>query len=507
MRFLSKFASFAIILSLCPHSLSAQTHAPTSILIRGGVVIDGTGAKRRQADVRVTGDTITAIGKLKPFANEKVFEAKGLALAPGFIDAHSHADGGLLTDPDAATQIRQGITTAIVGQDGGSHFPLKDWFAQLEATRVSLNIASFVGHGTIRGQATGGDYKRAVTPEETAKMTSLVEQEMQSGGLGLSTGLEYDPGFYSNTEELIACAKVAGKYGGIYISHVRDEGNDAIKSFKELIKIAEEGHLPAQISHIKLDTSPVWGKAGEVLKLIEETNKRGVDISADVYPYLYWQSTIIVLIPTRDWEDRAAWEKGVAEVGGADHIRLSTYTPDKEWQGKTIGEISKLIGKDPVTVIQEVVRKTHGNDAKGSESVVVTAMTDEDLSKFIASPRVMFCSDGGLKGTHPRGAGSFPRVLGEYARLKKVLSLESAIRKMTGLTAKRMGILDRGELKVGKKADIVLFDPNKVLDGATVQDPVAPPVGINTVFVNGVATFENGRITGAHPGAVLRHRQ
>ena len=477
----------------------------SAFLIRGGTVFDGKGGKRKQADIRVKGDTIVAIGSLKPLLGERVIDAKNLAIAPGFIDSHSHADEGLTADPDAETQIRQGVTTSIVGQDGGSHYPLKDWFAELESTHVALNIASFVGHGTIRQRVTGDDYKRKVTPEETEKMTSLMEREMESGGLGLSTGLEYDPGFYSTTEELIACAKVAGKHGGIYISHVRDEGNEAFKSFEELIRISEEAHLPAQISHIKLDTSPVWNRAGDVLKLIENANKRGDDISADVYPYLYWQSTIIVLIPTRDWDDRSAWEKGLAEVGGAGHVRLTTYSPDKAWQGKTIEEIAKLTGKDAVSVIQEVVRKTHGKDATGRESVVVSAMTDADLNLFIASPRISFCSDGGLKGTHPRGAGSFPRVLGYYAREKRVLSLEKAIYKMTGLPAKRMSLKDRGVIRVGGKADLVLFDPKTVLDGATVEAPTAQPAGILSVYVNGIPVLENGKITGAHPGAVLRH--
>ena len=505
MRFAKIVSLSVLILSSFATSLVAQ-NAPDSFLIRGGTVIDGSGGKRRQADVRVSGDTIIAVGRLKALLHERVIEAKGLAVAPGFIDSHSHADGGLLENPNAATQIRQGITTSIVGQDGGSHFPLKDWFAELESTHVALNIASFVGHGTLRGQATGKDYKRNVTPEETAKMTALMEQEMQSGGLGLSTGLEYDPGFYSTTDELIACAKVAAKYHGIYISHVRDEGTEAFKSFEELIKIAETAHLPAQISHIKLDTSPVWNRGGDVLKLIEAANKRGVDISADVYPYLYWQSTIIVLIPTRDWEDRKAWEKGLAEVGGAAHVRLTAYSPDKNWQGKTIAEIATLTGKDEISVIQEIVHNTQGASAKGVEGVVVSAMLDSDLNQFVASPRIMFCSDGGLSGTHPRGAGSFPRILGYYVREKHVLTLESAIRKMTGLPAKRMGLQNRGEIKVGMKADIVLFDPKTVLDVATVEHPVAPPIGISTVFVNGVAVLENGKLTGAHPGAVLRHK-
>jgi N-acyl-D-amino-acid deacylase len=477
---------------------------PASILIAGGTVVDGTGAKGRHADVRIVGDTIAEIGKLKPRPGESVISARGQIIAPGFIDTHSHADGGLLESPTAETQIRQGITTSIVGQDGGSHLPLAAWFAEVRKTHVALNIASFVGHGTVRSAATGKDYKRPVTPAELTKMEALVEQEMQSGALGLSSGLEYDPGYYSTTEELIALARVAGQHGGLYISHVRDEGNEALTSFRELIRIAEEAHLPAQISHIKLGTSHVWGKAPQVLQMMEEANRRGVDISADVYPYLYWQSTLTVLTLDRNWENRAIWEKGLAEVGGAGHVLLSSYTPDAAWQGKTIAQIAAMTGRDPISVIQEIVRKTHGEGVTARESVVVTAMTDDDLKQFIASPRIMFCTDGGLRGTHPRGAGSYPRILGHYVRALKVIPLEEAIRKMTSLPARRMSIPDRGALQVGKKADIVIFDAGKVLDKATTANPTAPPVGLSTVLVNGVPVLEAGKMTGARPGMVLR---
>jgi N-acyl-D-amino-acid deacylase len=479
--------------------------AQNSTLISGGTVIDGSGAKRRKADVRIVGDTIREVGNLRARAGEKVIDATGLFVAPGFIDAHSHADGGLLTDPDAETQIRQGITTSVVGQDGGSHFPLASWFSEVEAKHVALNIASFVGHGTVRDAVTGKEYKRATTPDEQKRMADLVTQEMQSGGLGLSSGLEYDPGFYSSTDELIACARAAAKYHGIYISHVRDEGDKAFESFKELINIAQKGGLPAQISHIKLDTSPVWNKAPDVLTLMREARKRGLDISADVYPYTFWQSTIIVLIPTRDWSDRKAWETGLAEVGGPEHVRLTTYTPDEAWKGKTIAEISAMTGRDAITIIQEIVQKTHGEGAKGSETVVVTAMTDGDLDRFIAAPEIMFCTDGSLRPSHPRGAGSFPRLLGEYVRAKQVLTFEEAVRKATSLPAKRFGFKQRGRIARGMKADIVLFDPATVQDRATVAAPAAPPVGLPTVLVNGVPVLENGTITGAHPGAVLRH--
>jgi N-acyl-D-amino-acid deacylase len=499
---LFRFLSLSLALASTVTEAQAQPSTPT-LLINGGTLIDGTGAKRRRADVRVAGREVVEVGHLKPRPGERVIDARGLIVAPGFIDTHSHADGGLFETPDAQSQIRQGITTAIIGQDGGSHLPLAAYFVEVAAKPVALNLASFVGHGTVRGAVMGEDYKRPATAAEIEKMAALVDGEMKSGALGLSSGLEYDPGLYSTTAEVVACAKVAAKYGGLYISHVRDEENEALTSFRELIGIAEAAHLPAQISHIKLGSSNVWGKADEVLRSMADAKKRGLDISADVYPYTYWRSTITVITPTRDWTDRAAWQKGLDEIGGPANVLLSTYTPDPNWQGKTIAQISQLTGRDAVTIIQEIVAKTHSEGTTEREGVVVTAMQEADLRRFMRAPGIMFCTDGGLRGGHPRGAGTYPRILGRYVREWHVLTLEDAIRKMTSLPATRMGLRDRGTLKTGMKADIVIFNADQVLDTATTAEPQAQPVGIPYVLVNGVPVLDSGKVTGQHPGMLL----
>jgi N-acyl-D-amino-acid deacylase len=480
----------------------ALAYAQPGLVIHGGTVYDGLGGAGRKVDIRIEGDTIRAIGRVQAKKGDQVIDAKGLAVTPGFIDAHSHADGGIFEDPLAETQIRQGITTAVVGEDGSSDLPLTDFFGKLRKTPSTINFASFVGHGTIRS-AVMGDGDRKPTPEEIVKMAALVEREMKNGALGLSTGLEYQPGRYGDTGEVAALAKAASKHGGMYISHVRNEDNHAMEAFRELIDIATRAKLPAQINHIKLCSARVWGQAPAVLKLMDEAAKKGVKISADVYPYLYWQSTIRVIIATEEWDDRAQWEQGLSDVGGPEHILLTKYSPDPSWAGKTIAEISKITGKDPITVIQEIIEKCHRNGNKGSESVVVTAMSEADLTAFIASPRIMFCSDGGLHGTHPRGAGSFPRILGVYVREKKVLSLAEAIRKMTSLPASRFGFKDRGVLKAGMKADLVLFDPKTVLDKSTTKDPEAKPIGISTVIVNGQPVLLDGKTTKSRPGRPL----
>jgi N-acyl-D-amino-acid deacylase len=453
-----------------------------SYLIRGGLVADGTGGKLRRADVLVEGDSIKAVGE--GLRADSVIEARGKVVAPGFIDTHSHADGGLLTNLDAETQLRQGITTAIVGQDGGHNFPLDEWFEKLTQTPPALNIASFIGHGTVRGKVMGDDYKRPARPDEIRKMRALVAQEVRAGGLGLSSGLEYDPGIYAKTDEVIALAELAG----FYISHVRDEEEGALESFEELIQIATEAHVPAQISHIKLGSSPVWGKTQQVFARMDAAKRRG-----------YWQSSIIVLLTTREWDKPALWEKALAEVGGAKNILITGYAPQPAFVGKTLAQVAAEQKKDPVTLTMEMVKA-----ANGAVGVVVTAMQERDLHAFLRHPEIMFCTDGGLRGSHPRGAGSYPRILGKYVREERVLSLEEAVRKASALPASRFGFTDRGQVAPGKKADLVLFDPKTIHDTATTKDPQAKPVGLTDMLVNGVPVLRNSQLTGAHPGRVLR---
>ena len=467
-------------------------------VIRNGTLYDGSGGAPRVADVRIVGDTIREVGKVQVRVGDAIIDAPGLALAPGFIDAHSHADGEIFDDPDAETQIRQGITTAIVGVDGGSHYPLRDWFGRLEREPASLNFASYVGHGTVR-EAVMGEAARVSTPQERKAMAEIVDREMRTGAIGLSSGLEYQPGRYSDTDELIALARAAGKDHGLYASHMRNEDNQSFEAIAELMRISKEGKLPGQIDHIKLGSARVWGRASEIGTLMDRN-----DVEADVYPYLYWQSTIRVIIATERFDDRKQWEQGLADIGGAGHVLLTTFSPDPAWQGKTIEALAKEQGKDPIALIQEIIARCYGPGMKGQESVVVTAMSDEDLKTFVRNPKICFCSDGGLHGTHPRGAGSFPRVLGHYVREEGTIPLAEAIRKMTSLPAGRFGLKDRGLVAKGKKADLVLFDPLKVVDTATTANPQSPPLGLPTVVVNGVVVLRDGTITHAHPGRPLR---
>jgi len=483
-------------------ALLALAPAPSGLVIRNGVVYDGTGSPGRREDIRIVGDTILDIGKITPQRGDRVIDAKGLAVSPGFIDAHSHADGGVFEDPDAETHIRQGITTSFVGEDGFSSYPLAKWFDKLRRQPVALNFGSFVGEGTIR-QRVMGMADRKPTPAELNQMREMIDVEMRSGARGLSTGLEYEPNRYADTDEVATCALVAAKRHGIYISHVRNEDNHAFQSFHELVEIARRNHMPGEINHIKIASTRVWHRADDVKQLMDDAVKNGEDITADVYPYLFWQSTIRVVIMTEQFEDRAQWEQGIKDVGGPENIRLTSYSPDKSWAGKTLAEISTMTGKDPITIAQEIIAECYGPGKHGSESVVVTAMSEDDLKGFIANPRISFCSDGGLHGTHPRGAGSFPRVLGVYVRQQHVIPLQEAIRKMTSQPAKRFGLSDRGRIAPGMKADITIFDPDTVIDTATVEKPEAAPVGIPTVIVNGVPVMLDGKFTHAHPGRPL----
>ncbi len=472
---------------------------PNSVLITNGKVIDGTGTKAKRSDLRIVGDTITEIGKLKPQPNERVIDARNLIVAPGFIDIHNHSESGLESQPTANSQILQGITTLAVGPDGGSPWPIGEYLRRREQKSSAVNVLAFVGHATVRRKVLGNEYNRTATKAEIEQMANLVEQAMREGAVGLSTGLEYDVGLPSTTEEVIALAKVAAKHGGIYMSHIRDEADSMLTALKEAIRIGREAKIPVQISHIKLGTVGVWGKALEVVAMIEEARKDKVDVTADCYPYDAWASTITVLIPSRRHDDPRDVSKGLNDVGGAVNVTITSCSHHREYEGKTL---EKLAEENKTTAVEMYMRIVKD----GGASVVCRSMIDKDIEVFYRQPWVMVASDGGIGGRHPRGAGTFPRVLGHYVREKKWLSLPEAIRKMTSFPAARLGLQDRGVLRVGAKADVVIFDAKKVLDQATFAKPLEAPMGIVHVFVNGEQAVGDSKVSGATPGRVLQKR-
>ncbi|MDX2045087.1 MAG: D-aminoacylase [Acidobacteriota bacterium] len=488
-----------VFLTVFALSVSAQQqNDKAQVLISGGTLIDGTGSARRLADVRIVGDTIKEIGRLKPQPGERVIDAKGLIVAPGFVDVHNHSERGFANDPTARTQTLQGITTIAVGPDGGSPFPIADYLTWCEKQRLATNVMAFVGHATVRQKVMGKDFKRTATETEISKMAELVEQAMREGAVGLSSGLEYDIGNPATTEEVIALSKVAARYGGIYMSHVRDEADLAFDAFREAIRIGREAKLPVQISHIKLGTVGVWNKAGEVVKLIEAARKTGLDITADCYPYDAWGSTITVLIPSRRHDDPAAVKKGLDDVGGGANVLITSCSAHRDYEGRTLDEIANANGKTAVDVYIQIVKD-------GGASVVCKSMIEPDIKTFYQQRWVMVSSDGGIGMRHPRGAGTFPRVLGRYVREQKWLSLEEAIRKMSSFPAWRLGLKDRGTIKVGMKADVIAFDPNQVIDRSTMTQPGIEPVGVQYVLVNGGLVVAEGKVTGERSGAVVRH--
>ena len=438
---------------------------------------------------------------------ERVLDADGLVLAPGFIDTHSHHDRGLLDEPDVLAAVSQGITTIVVGQDGGSRFPLDRFLGSLEASPVAVNVASYAGHGTLRRQVMGDDFRREATPDEIAAMQALLESELAAGALGLSTGLEYDPGIYSSTDEVVALARTVAAHDGRYISHMRSEDRALMDAIEETILIAEQARLPVQISHFKLAARGLWGRAGEVLARLDEARAAGLDITADVYPYEYWQSTMTVLFPERDFADRAAAQYALDELVPPEGMLIGRFGPDPELEGMTLAEIAAARGADPTTTYMELIAESQaaaeaGRD--GSESIVGTSMTTDDIATLLAWPHTNVSSDGGLRGAHPRGFGAYPRVLGRYVRDEGRLALVEAVHKMTGLAAAHMGLEGIGVIRAGAPADLVLFDPETVIDRATTAEPHLVAAGIERVWVAGVPVYEEGAATGARAGRVYR---
>lgn len=478
-----------------------------STLITGALVFDGTGSPGRPASVRISGERIEAVGDLRPAAGEAVVDAHGLALAPGFIDTHSHHAGGIFEHRDALAAVSQGITTIISGQDGDSELPLAAFFSHLERQPVALNIASYVGHGSVRAKVLGEDFRRVAKPGEVAAMAELVAREMEAGALGLSTGLEYDPGIYSDRGEVLALARVAAEHGGRYISHIRSEDRTFWDAIDEILTIGRETGMPVQISHLKLAMKNLWGEATRLEKLLDEARAAGVRVTADAYPYTYWHSTLTVLFPERDFSNRAAAELVLAEIAPPEGLLLGRFAPNPSYAGKTVAEIAALRRTDPATTLMALIAESQAMadpDGEGTESVIATSMTEEDVEQLLAWPWTNICSDGALAGRHPRGFGAFTRVLGRYARERGTFPLAEAIRKMTSLAAENVGLTGRGRIAPGAAADLVLFDPATVRDTATPEAPQAVSAGIERVWVNGTAVYERGKTTGAYPGKVLR---
>jgi len=494
-----KTLSLVVVLVLCAF---VQTPRPQSATIKprvivGAIVVDGSGRKAFNANVRIIGNRIANVGVFQPGPGDEVIQARGMIIAPGFIDIHNHSENALDSEPGVASQVSQGITTLAVGPDGGSPWPIGEYLAKREAHRAAVNVLTFIGHATLRQQVMKSNYNRAATPAEIAEMAKLVEQGMREGAVGLSTGLEYDIGHPSTTDEVIALARAAARYRGIYMSHVRDEADDVMTAFREAIAIGREAGIPVQISHIKLGTVGVWGQSEKAVELINSARHTGVDITADCYPYDAWSSTITVLIPSRRHDDPTAVKRGLDDVGGAENVLVTHCQAHREYEGKTLGEISRERRVSAVDVYIQIVKD-------GGAGVVCRSMKEADIKTFYRQPWVMVASDGQAGGRHPRGAGTFPRVLGRFVREQQWITLEEAVRKMTSAPATRLGLFDRGLIREGMKADLVIFDAKRVIDRSTFKEPLLTSEGISLVFVNGESVWQDGKTTGNLPGEVIR---
>jgi dihydroorotase/N-acyl-D-amino-acid deacylase len=456
-----------------------------------------------------------------------VIDLKGLVVAPGFIDIHTHARRGIFDVPTADNYVRQGVTTLMEGPDGGSDVPLGPFLQKVAATRITPNFASFIGQGSVRS-AVMGEVDRPATPEEIEKMRALVRQGMEDGAFGMTTGLFYVPGTFTPTAEVVELAKVAGRMGGIHTSHMRDEAKGVLDSVRETITIGEQGGLPTQVTHHKIVGKKYWGQSVETLKLVDAARARGVDVTIDQYPYTASSTSIsAALLPSwaqeggreatvKRLKDPALRAKIKAETvaiirderGGGDpkNVVVARCDWDASLSGMDLGAITKKRGL-PVT-IENAAETAMWIVEQGGAQGIFHAIGEEDLQRILVHPATMIGSDGeipifGKNHPHPRSYGTFVRVLGVYVREKKLLPLETAVQKMSSFPAQRLGLVDRGVLKQGLKADIAVFDPTTVRDTATFEKPHSYAEGVTHVIINGQVAFENGAMTAARPGRVL----
>jgi N-acyl-D-amino-acid deacylase len=544
-----------VVLLLSASSAFGQQY---DVLIRRGRVVDGTGNPWVYADVGVTGDRITLVGRTPADANAKrSIDANGLIVAPGFIDMLEQSEWNLLIDKQAFSKLTQGITTGITGEGASiapqndqtladrsdflNHYHLTvDWgdldgyFRRLEKQGAGINLATYVGATQVRRYVIGS-VDRAPSAEELARMEQLVEHAMRQGAMGVSTSLIYAPAFYANTEELIVLAKAASRYGGIYTSHIRNEGDREMEALDEAFRIGREAHLPVEIWHLKVSGRQNWGKMPQVIAAIETARASGLDVTANQYPYTASGTSLGATIPPKyheggseafvtrlkDPQVRAAIRHALGGdgketenmwrgTGGPDGILVASVLDAalKHYEGKTIAQIASDEQKDPLDGLMDLIIA-----AKDHVGAVYFTMNEDDVKFAMQQPFVSVGTDAGavnIQGplseskTHPRAYGSFTRILGRYVREQHLLTLEQAIRKMTSLPAQRMGLRDRGMLRAGAFADITIFDPATVKDMATFEDPHRPSVGIEYVFVNGVISLEHGKVTGQLGGRPLR---
>ena len=526
------------------------------VIVRGGTVYDGTGTKPRQADVAIRRDRIAGVGDFKSAKANTVIDAKGLAVAPGFINMLSWSTESLIQDGRSQSEIRQGVTTEIMGE-GESMGPVNDrvrehkireqtdikyditwntlaeYLQYLEKRGVSCNVASFIGATTIREYVIGFEDKQP-TPEQLDEMRELVRKEMEAGALGIGTSLIYPPAFYAKTEELIELCKVAAKYQGKYISHMRSEGNQLFQALDELLRIAREANIPAEVYHIKTAGKKNWPKEDELLARIERAQKQGLNIRANMYTYTAAGTGLDACLPPwsedggypelfkrlRDPAMRAIikaeakidsneWENLYLAAGSPDKILLVGFKSEKlkPLTGKTLAEVAKMRGKDPIDTIMDLI-----SEDESRIGTIYYLMSEENVKKELRKPWISFGSDEASQAPeppftksnpHPRAYGNFARVLGKYVRDEKVLSMPDAVHRLSGLSATNLGLDHRGFLKEGMFADVVVFDPAKITDHATFDKPHQYATGVKHVFVNGVQVIKDGEHTGAKPGRAL----
>jgi N-acyl-D-amino-acid deacylase len=522
------------------------------LVILGGTVYDGSGAAPVRADVGITGGAIREIGRIRPSRSKAVVEARGLAVSPGFIDVHDHTDVGLLVNPKAESSVRQGVTTLVSGQCGGSPFPVPDedfeerkrrlveefgldldwrdirgFLGRLERSGTALNYSTFVGFGSVRGAAMGlGD--RPPSAEELERMKALVEEAMAGGALGLSSGLEYAPDGFGSTEELIALSRVAARAGGVYATHVRDEEGGVLEAVTEALRIARETPIRLQISHLKIGLAPNWPKLDRLLDMLEKARAEGLDLRCDRYPYIAGATGLSTLFPV--WAREGGAEGLVARLRDpAFDARLRAHIGEQEkgygsWdkilitdvgleknrglEGRNVLEAASEAGKAPYEFMRDLL--VEESDRVG----MVAFYGHEDvLKRILAAPVVGVGADGsalapygplGRGKPHPRNYGTFPRVLGKYVREERIVPLEEMVRKITAMPAAHLGFVRRGALKIGWAADVCVFDPDRIIDKATFKDPAVYPEGVDKVIVNGQLVVDGGEHTGRLPGKVLR---